>query len=179
MMNMLQHLHDRHYDTAIHKAWWDDEEEVATFPLWNLSGTLVGYQRYRPKGDKKRFNNPYEGKYFTRLKDQKVGVWGLESWQFTDPLFITEGVFDASRLTWYGYSAIALATNDASQQLKNWLWTVRQMRPVVALCDGDKSGMKLAKHGHTYIQMPEDQDVGSLSFKQFVNLQKQLNKFAL
>ena len=91
------HLHSRYFSMNLHRAWLD--EGVATFPLWNLSGQLVGYQQYRPFADKKAKNDPREGRYFTRLSRDRVGVWGLESWQFSDVLFLCEGVFDACKVT--------------------------------------------------------------------------------
>lgn len=158
-MTILQHLHSRHFDTNVHVAWTDDVEGVATFPLWNLSGQMVGYQQYRPFGDKKRFNNPKEGKYYTHRKDKVIGVWGLESWNFSNTLFLTEGVFDACRLTEKGYSAIAMVANDLDKSTTRWLYSVRAMRYVVAVCDDDSAGRKLAKYGHSF-HVCEQHDMG-------------------
>lgn len=163
-MNIKQHLKDRHFDLAVHTAWVDEAEGVAVFPLWDLSHRWVGYQQYRPEGDKKRFNNPKEGRYFT-WRHGKIGVWGLESWKFSNTLFITEGIFDACRLTERGYSAIAMVANDLDKMTKNWLWTIRAQRPVVAVCDNDdnRAGHKLAKAGHTFHMMDEFHDMGDAS----------------
>lgn len=148
-MTVTEHLNNRHFDTNLHVYWENAEENVATFPLWNLSGQLKGYQRYRPDGDKKAFNNPLLGKYFTKATRDTVCVWGLESWNLSNTLFLTEGVFDACRLTKNSCSAVALLTSDPHPSTKRWLAIVRSMRPVVAVCDNDKAGLKLAKHGHT------------------------------
>jgi len=170
MRTIAQHLEDRWYDTNLHRAWISEEQRCVAFPLYNLSGQIVGYQRYRPDSDKKRKNDPREGRYFTRIKEQKVGVWGLEAWRNSAILFITEGVFDAARFTWHRYSAIATLSNDPSPQLTNWLWVVRQQRKVVVVCDGDAAGRKLGKFGHVAIELPEGKDVGSLTKDEFGGL---------
>ncbi len=72
-MDLRQHLADRYFDTNLHPAWFDRAGEVVTFPMWNLSGELVGYQTYRPNGDKKKFNNPHEGRYYTYTTNSKEG----------------------------------------------------------------------------------------------------------
>jgi len=167
---MLEHLKTRHFNINIHTVWL--AEDCVTFPLWNLTGQLLGYQRYRPSGDKNVFNNPTLGKYFTRIKDKKVGVWGLESWKASNTLFVTEGVFDATRVTNLGYSAIAIMCNSPSPQLDNWLYTVRQFRPVVAVCDNDKAGLQLAKVGHTF-HVVEQGDLGDASNEYVENLVKE------
>lgn len=168
MKSVLLHLYDRYLDLSLHTAWIDESNGVATFPLYNLLGKIVGYQQYRPEGEKKKFNNPKEGKYFTYRKDNVVGVWGLESWNLSNTLFITEGVFDAARLTDRGYSAIAMLANDLDRAHQNWLWVVRHQRPVVAVCDNDKAGLKLAKYGTTSYIMEDDKDLGEAS-DQFVS----------
>lgn len=163
MEPLAEHLKRRHLNRSLHTVWINELDRVVTFPLWNLSGQLIGYQTYRPEGSKKKFNNPLEGRYFTRVKEQKVGVWGLESWGLSNTLYITEGVFDAARLTNAGLSAIALCSNDPSKQVKNWLWTVRQTRPVVAVLDGDTAGQKLRKSAIQSFTCPQGEDVSSLS----------------
>ena len=127
---------------------------MAYFPLWNLSGQFCGYQAYRPDASKVQKNDE-KGRYYT-FRGEKllakhyktVTVWGLESWYLSTVLFVTEGIFDAARLTELGVSAVALLSNDPSRSTRNWLKMVRKMRPVVAVCDPGTSGVKLAKAGH-------------------------------
>ena len=139
----------------------DEVEQVATFYLWNLSGQLVGYQQYRPNGEKKAQNSPREGKYFTYKKQPTLAVWGVESLHLTpDVVFLTEGVFDAARLTDRGYSALAVLSNNPSPDLANWLACLN--RRVVAVCDDDAAGRKLAKFGHTALFM-QAKDLGDSS----------------
>lgn len=161
-MTVLNHLHSRYFNTDLHTHWTDEEEGVATFPLWNLSGQLVGYQQYRPSANKQKDNHPKMSRYFTYRKNKVVGVWGLESWKLSDTLFVTEGTFDACRLTYLGYSAIATLSNDVDDSLKRWLWAVRKSRPVVAICDNDAAGRRLAKYGHTS-HVVESSDLGDSS----------------
>ena len=60
---LKEHLKSRHLDLELHRPVLDEAEGVVTFYLWNLSGQLVGYQQYRPSGEKKPQNNPKQGKY--------------------------------------------------------------------------------------------------------------------
>lgn len=154
MNTMIQHVQERHVDTSLHCVWVDEQERVACFPLWNLSGQMVGYQSYRPDADKVAKNDE-KGRYYTFRGEKlvpkhckSVAVWGLESWYRSKTLFVTEGIFDAARITELGMSAVAVLSNDPSTSTKNWLMCVRQMRPVVAVCDPGRAGHKLAKVGH-------------------------------
>lgn len=165
---LVEHLKSRHLDLELHRPVLDEANEVATFYLWNLSGQLVGYQQYRPSGSKKNNNDPREGKYFTYRKAPTVAVWGVESLHFTpDLLFLTEGVFDAARLTKHGVSAVAALGNASTGDLKNWLSCLN--RTVVAVCDNDKAGKELAKFGH-YVAFTDDHDLGDSSEEYVVDL---------
>lgn len=159
---MLEHLHSRHLDTKLHTVWVDNDDLVASFPLWNLSGQMIGYHQYRPDKTKELPNNPKEGRYFTKRKDGRVGLWGMESWSLTDTLFVTEGVFDAARLTQRGASALAVLSSDASRATKRWLWCVRRVRRVVAVCDNDAAGEWLRELGHDSV-VAEGKDLGESS----------------
>lgn len=162
----MQHLKRRHLNVELHRPVVDEENRVATFFLYNLSGSLVGYQQYRPDGDKKSANDPKLGKYFTHRPKQTLGVWGLESLHLTPHvLFVTEGVFDAARLTERGVSAVAVLSNNSGQDLRNWLSCLN--RKVVAVCDNDDAGKKLAKFGDVSV-FCEDHDLGD-STDEFVD----------
>lgn len=149
-MTVLQNLRSRYFDMNLHTVWVDEDEGVATFPLWNLSGQLVGYQQYRPSATKKKDNHPKMSRYFTYRKNKVVGVWGLESWNLSNTLFVTEGTFDACRLTSLGYSAVASLSNDVAPNVAQWLWAVGKSRSVVAVCDNDVAGRRLAKHASVF-----------------------------
>lgn len=162
-MTVTEHLKSRHLDLHLHKVWISEKLYCASFPIWNLSGQLLGYQRYRPGASKALNNDPREGRYFTRLVDGDVGVWGLESWSLSSTLFIAEGIFDAARLTERGYSAICTFSNDVSPALARWLWITRQNRYVVAVCDNDAAGSKLAKYASTSHVVYGSKDIAEAS----------------
>ena len=159
-MDLVEHLRSRHLDLKLHRPMLDEAEGVATFYLWNLSGQLVGYQQYRPKGEKRPQNNPKEGKYFTYRKQPTLAVWGVESLKYPGSLFVCEGVFDAWRLTEVGCAAVAVLSNNTGWDLKNWLSCLN--RRVVAVCDNDAAGRKLAKFGDDVVYTFE-KDLGDSS----------------
>lgn len=172
--NIFSHVVERGVDPNVHKFWVDEIEGVATFPITNLSGQLVGYQQYRPSADKKRKNNPKEGRYYTyTLKDTR-GVWGLESWTFSNTLFLTEGIFGSARLTRLGVSSVALLSNDP-KHLSDFLFIIRQQRPLVAICDYGYGGSRLAKFGHKSLHMTEDFDIDEATDEYI--LMEVINKF--
>lgn len=168
-MGMLKtHLLSRHLDLDLHRPVLDEENQVATFYLWNLSGQLVGYQQYRPAGEKKPQNNPRQGKYFTYSKQPTLAVWGVETLHLTpNVLFLTEGVFDAARLTELGFSAVAALSNNPTADFRNWLQCLN--RHVVAVCDNDKAGRALAKFGDVAV-FTEEHDLGDSSDEFVTNL---------
>jgi hypothetical protein len=159
MQTVLEHLKSRHLDVNLHHPVVDETERVATFFMYNLSGQVVGYQQYRPEGDKKPNNNPREGKYFTFRQAPTVGVWGVESLHLTPHVvFVTEGLFDAARLTQRGVSAVAVFTNNPGKDVLNWLSMLG--RKVVVVCDGDQAGAKLAKYGDVSLCLLGGKDLG-------------------
>lgn len=173
-MNIRTHLQQRHLNLELHRPILDEELNIATFFCWNLSGQLVGYQQYNPNGNKKIFNNKLEGKYYTYRKLPTVSVWGLESLHISSgPVFLIEGIFDAARLTNLGYSALATMSNNPPKDYKNWLHLLR--RPIVAVCDNDAAGRKLAKFGDFVEIVPEGKDLGDApeSYVRFL-----VNKYA-
>ena len=173
METLVEHLKKRHLDFDLHRPMLDLENDVATFYLWNLSGNFCGYQQYRRFGEKKPQNNPKQGKYFTYRKQPTLAVWGVESLHLSpNVVFLTEGVFDACRLTEKGYSALAVLSNNTGKDLSNWLAMLN--RRVVAVCDNDDAGRKLAKFGDVAV-FCEDHDLGDSS-DEFVN--SLVHKFA-
>lgn len=161
MEKVLQHLRERHLDVDLHRPVIDEVEGVATLFLWNLSGMLVGYQQYRPNASKAPNNDVRLGRYFTRVKQPTIAVWGVESLDLTPHVvFVTEGVFDAARLTERGYSAIAVLSNDPKRELRNWLKSLA--RKVVVVCDNDSAGRRLAKFGDV-VAFTEEKDLGDSS----------------
>ncbi len=168
METVLEHLKGRHLDLNLHNPMIDEVERVATFYLYNLTGQIVGYQQYRPDAGKTKNNHPKEARYFTFRKQPTLALWGMESFYLTPHvLFLTEGAFDAARLTERGYSALATLSNDPSPDLKNWLRMLN--RKVVAVCDNDKAGLKLAKFGDVAV-FTEGKDLGEADDEYVTNL---------
>jgi len=173
--SVAEHLNSRFLNLSLHTSWLSEENEVVVFPLWNLSGQIVGVQQYRPNASKEP-NNKWYGRYFTRVHADNVAVWGLESWNLSNTLFVCEGLFDAAKVTWLGYSAVAVFSSSPGKSLLNWFRAVRTMRPVVALCDSDKVGLGLAKCAHKHFQLKEYHDVGDAPLSYVRDLCRQFNE---
>lgn len=160
-MNTLAHLHSRHLNTSLYNMHVDSEENVVTFFLFNLSGQVVGYQQYRPGASKEQNNDPRNGRYYTYVTPNTLGVWGLETFLYkTDVLFVTEGVFDACRLHNLGLPAVAVLSNNP-KGLANWLWSLA--RWVVVVADNDKAGLTLTKYGNDVLVCDSEKDLGDVS----------------
>lgn len=137
----------------------DEDEGVATFMLYDLSGALCGYQQYRPGAGKEKKNHPREGRYYTYRIEGRIPVFGLETWGWSRPLFITEGIFDCVRIHNLGYAAIATLSNDP-KHMRSWFRAMS--RTIIAICDGGPSGTKLAKYGDFAVACPETRDLGDM-----------------
>jgi hypothetical protein len=165
-----QHLKDRHMDINLHAPILSDK--IATFLLYNLSGQIVGYQRYDPSfpsafaGDGKQ-SNLRDRRYYNYVSTDKIGLFGLESFNLNVPcVFVVEGVFDACRLTSRGACAIAMLTNTPSSSMKNLLLCLG--KPLIAVCDNDPSGRKLKSVGHYNETVRDGKDLGDCS-EEFVD----------
>lgn len=138
----------------------DEEQRIATFYLWNLSEQLVGYQQYRPEGDKEQCNDREVGKYYTYQKDS-LAVWGLETLEYrSDILIIAEGVFDVVKFHQLGYPAVAVLQNNP-KRLRSWLYALPRF--IVAACDNDPAGRKLGNSAQYSIYPPGGKDFGDVS----------------
>ena len=167
--SITSHLKGRGVDITKTRTVIDEETEDVYFFLYNLSGQMVGYQKYNPNYEKtgqSGLDNPRMAKYFTWVSDEdkgkKIAVWGLESTQFTDKfLFVTEGIFDAARIQEAGYPAIAVLCNNPSDSLKSWISTLPQKK--IVIYDNDKAGRKLKKVGDFSYTVPSGKDANDLS----------------
>ena len=159
MQSVKQHLIERHVDLGLHRPIIDEENNIATFLLYNLSGQICGYQQYRPLASKENHNDPRTGRYYTRRTNNTTAVFGLESLKkSTDTVFIVEGIFDATRLTERGYCALAMLSNNPSLTVANFLFALGKR--VVAICDADSAGKRLAKFGDVAI-FTREKDLGA------------------
>ena len=170
--SVLKHLtEDRHVDVNLHNPVVDEEERVATFFLYNLSGQVVGYQQYRPDADKMLHNNPKLGRYFTYTCKNKLPLFGVETLNRSGTVFLTEGLFDACRLTELGCPAVASLSNNPKQALPFFRALNRR---VVAVCDNDQAGKKLAKYGTDFYVVSKG-DLGDAKESEVLNLVKEFS----
>ena len=63
-----------------------------------------------------------------------------------------EGIFKACRFHNFGLNALAVLGNNP-KHLKSWLWSLGYN--LIAVCDGDKAGRKLAKFGMFSLYLPD------------------------
>lgn len=167
-MNIREHLLSRKVNFEIHSPILDEENEIATFLLYNLSGQIVGYQQYNPNGEKKVFNCKAKSKYYTYRKSPTVALFGIETLALsTGPVFLTEGLFDAARISYYGKSVLATLCNHPPKDYQNFLQCLH--RPIVVICDNDNAGYKLSKYGD-YVEIPNEKDLGDESEEYVLSL---------
>lgn len=158
-MSISSHLAERHANASLYNVTIDEQEGVATFLLYDLSGAVAGYQQYRPAADKAKKNHPRQGRYFTYKSPGRNAVFGLESWAWSQPLYLVEGIFDCVRLHNLGLSAIATLSNDP-RGLASWFRAIG--RPLYAICDAGEAGRKLAKFAHRHVTCA-GMDLGAMS----------------
>ena len=161
-MNLRQHLIERHFDPNLyHNIVLDDENQLLTVYLHNLSGQLTGYQQYNPNSTDKRTNFKDEARYYTYRTDGHIAVWGLE---LLDPLkpvcFVVEGIFKAAVLHRLGFNAIAVLCNNP-KQMRSW-FKVLPYR-LFAIGDNDEAGLKLVNMIGEGTRLEKDLDEYSLS----------------
>lgn len=167
---LLQHLADRHFDPSRYTVFFGDDATCKIL-LWQLDGRCAGYQQYRPGATKDCRNDPKEGRYYTWLgghkKERNNSAFGLETLDYSPGLcFVTEGIFDACRFHNAGYSALATLSNDP-KHLRQALWLLGQTRCMVAVCDNDAAGRKLARSCHRSVVTPGTKDCGDMTEEEF------------
>lgn len=164
-INILENLNQRQFDINRYLCWIDNVENLLTVPLFNLSGEIVGYQQYNPNSSSKKQNNPKEGRYFTYLTQNKIGMWGLETINHLQFIFVQEGIFDACRLHNLGIPAVAILSADNKQALLNLKLTGKKL---ISIVDNDPAGIKLGRkvHQSILIQFENIKDIGDCSDEQ-------------
>lgn len=160
-----EHLKRRRMEVDRYTSvYLNEEERVISFLVWNLSGQLVGFQKYRPDADKLLKNAEDHGRYYTYFTGEKkqkmISVWGLESFYYRDDIVcFTEGVFDAAQLHRFELPALAVFSNDP-KPLRPWLTILP--RKLIGFRDNDKAGVALEKYMDECIVMTE-KDLGDSS----------------
>ena len=157
--SMKQHLQDRGMDYSKYPIDFDPVEGVISFHLFNGNGHFVGYQQYRPdQPSKQKKNDPKSGRYFTYLRSETDGVFGLDVLDHKDrSIFVVEGVFKAAVIHRLGYNAIAVLTS-SPKRLKPWLKILRQTWNLIAIGDNDDAGKRLVNIVGKGCQSPLDID---------------------
>ena len=145
MPTLNQHLQSRWFNPGLYNnCVLDEENQVLTVYLHNLSEQLTGYQQYRPNQQSKRANDPKEARYFTYTSPGHNAVWGLETLDRGMPYcFVVEGIFKASMLHILGFNAIAVLTSSPSKSLLNWLYAMPYT--FIAIGDPDEAGERLIR----------------------------------
>lgn len=173
--NITQHLADRGIDLSDFRqypVYTDTKADVAYFPLFNMSGKFVGYQRYNPDGIKgkdsykvgKEFRKYYT--YVTRENPEQniphIAIYGLHTIeQRKGYVFITEGIFDAVKLINNGEPAVAVLSNNP-KQLRNFFFALG--KTVIAIMDRDSAGSKLRRIADYAYTVPDGyEDLGDMS----------------
>lgn len=167
--DLISHLKGRGIDPDKTHIVIDEKNQDVYFYLYNLSGQLVGYQKYNPHNQKqvKPGMDPRLAKYFTWVSDEGTGkliaVWGLESLNVMEDeyVFITEGIFDIARVHEAGHPGVAVLCNNPSDSLKNWLHILPQKK--IVIYDNDSAGIKLKKVGDYCYTVPTGKDVNDLT----------------
>lgn len=136
---MLVHLKSRGMNTSLYPSL-AATNEVATFTLFDFSGRLSGFQQYRPLGEKKE-SNKTSGKYWSYVPNGGVGVFGLESMDFTETVYLVGGLFKAATLHRLGYTALHVSAV-SYKVLRPQLRLLR--RPYVGVGDNDDEGRQFA-----------------------------------
>ena len=176
---LLEHLKQRSLTPSLYSGLWlDEEESVTTFGLWNLSGSLVGFQQYKHLASKERCENPRDMRYFTIAgktdKYSKLLAFGVDLLDSNQKvLFLAEGDFDVVPL--HNRNVNALATlNNNPKHLASWLRTLGYY--LVALCEGDEAGQKLANVADEAVYLPEGKDPAEMSAEWFDELVQKYTK---
>lgn len=151
----------------------DEDERVAYFYIWNLSGQLVGYQHYRPDADKQAKNSPRSGRYYTYVSKEgdrghRLAVWGLESLTYRDDVvFVLEGIFKCVPFHNRNIPAIATLTNNP-KPLRNFLNILSKGRRLIFIGDNDTNGSTTRSMGYEFHLPPSHvKDADELSDNEF------------
>lgn len=139
MLTLRAHLLGRGLDPDEYQVTLDEEEYIATFYLFNLSGQITGYQRYNPRSTDKKCNDPIAGRYYTYTPRGVDAIFGLETDNGRGPLFAVEGVFKQAAIHLAGFNAISVLTSNPKRH-KPLLGIIAETRPVISIGDGDKAG---------------------------------------
>lgn len=178
-----KHLEDRDFHIGSKKfpVMIDNESNVAYFPLFNLSGKFIGYQRYNPKGEKGYVKDKDKKKYYayvTKENPEKnihyISVYGLHTLDKRRYVFVVEGIFDAAKLINLNEPVIAVMSNNP-KPLKNFFFALQ--KKVIAILDNDKAGSELKDISSVYYVVPEPyKDLGDMKLSDVKEFLKSIKR---
>jgi hypothetical protein len=93
-------------------------------------------------------------KYFT-YTSERVAVYGRENCFGYGPLFVTEGIWDSISIGNIWFDSVAVLCNTPCKEIITQLRYFAGDRKIVAVCDNDEAGKKLARVGDIAITLPE------------------------
>ncbi|MGR5367115.1 hypothetical protein [Photobacterium damselae] len=172
-IEFLKHLEERGFQSDTF-AWVDFETEIVVFPIYTIDGRLVGYENYNWRVTDKTIRNKPNGRYFKFITDPENAAWGFyHIVDFTKPLYVVEGVWDAERVRATGRNCIAVMQNNP----KRLASLFKKLESItVAICDGDGAGRELAKNTDLGLFLDDGLDPNDLPVEE---LERVLSYFEL
>ena len=159
-----------------------EKDNFAYFLLYNLSGKIVGLQRYNPDGYKDRSKHYREIrnlgsldesklKYLTKVTRENVeknvpqlAVYGMHTVDERKFVFVVEGIFDAVKLESVGMPVIAVLTN-APKKFKNFFFVLQ--KTTIVWRDNDKASEEMKQIADvSVITPPPYKDLGEMPLEQ-------------
>jgi len=111
--------------------------------MYNFGKRMTGFNQYRPGAPKKGMDNhPKLGRYYSFVVKNEVAVFGMESWDFTKPVYLTGGMFKAATLNRLGYTSLHVSNVNPMALLHQLYLTGR---PYFAVGDADEEGAQFVR----------------------------------
>lgn len=161
-MSLREHLLGRHFNPDLyHNIVLDEENQLLTVYLNNLSGQFTGYQQYNPNSTDKVTRTRDKARYFSHTTEGSLALWGFEVLNANNPnCFIVEGIFKAAMLHCLGHNAIAVLGSSPK-------FALRQLKTLplrlFAIGDNDDAGRGLIDMIGRGTRLEKDLDEYSLS----------------
>lgn len=173
-INIKDHLRSRGVDLDSTKVYVDEESNTASFPLYDPSGKMIGYQRYNPNTTIKHNQggkyDPEELRYFSYVSEpyKKVAMWNWEDVvSRNEPfVFVAEGIFDAMKIKNMGLPVLAVLGASKAKDLRNQMFLLG--KKIIAILDNDKAGNDLKKISHSSYVLEKYKDLGDAP-QEYVN----------
>lgn len=143
---MIAHLNSRKYDVERYKHHYIDEEnEIATFYLFDRDHRWTGFQKYNPNSTLKKINNSeQDGRYFNHNLKGELCVWGLENLTYNGSLFVTESIFKSAAIHMAGFDSVTQLTSGCSKQFLDLVYGIDSH--AIFIGDNDPAGIKFSKY---------------------------------